>query len=65
MFLHNRCKCSVEAEVGVDDPHVGGGGLGDDGGDAPGVRVEGGAHGVKIVIREHECLRGRCRRHTG
>ena len=48
-----------------DDAHVGGGGLGDDRGDLAGVRGERGAHGVEVVVRQHEGLRGGRRGHAG
>ena len=58
VFAGDPGQAGVEALARGDDAHVGGGRLGDDGGDVGAVLGEGGLDGGEVVVGQHEGLGG-------
>ena len=64
--LSNFAQAAVKARFGSHHAHIAGGGFGNDGGNSSRMRGESLAHGVKIVVGEHDSFgcgrRGHARR---
>ena len=63
--MGNLVQAAVEAGFGGDHAHVAGGRLGDDGGNLTLVGFEGLAHGIQVVVGQHDGLGGGRGGHAG